>query len=286
MEKKFIFGSLGGMFLLFCLVTAMLGCRSVPSGYVGVQSRWGAVFSTELQPGVHIIVPYVDGLVLVDTRLRSFDVVAEDAPSFDSQQIDTTVSLQHSINPAMAAEVYSKIGNLDEIDKVVISKAVHESVREITAKYTTEKLVTKRAEVKAALEQAILREITKSLDGHDLHESVHITNVAITNFAFSKEYNASIEAKVKAEQEALKAKNEKEKRITEAEAAAREQTLAAEAKATAIELESKSRADAIKREADALNNSENLIKLRLSEKWNGILPQYLLQNAMPILDIK
>ena len=59
--------------------------------------------------------------------------------------------------------------------------------------------------------------IDKTLKDKDLEPLIKISNIAITDFRFSPEFNRAIEMKVKAEQEALQAKNEKVKRITQAE---------------------------------------------------------------------
>lgn len=286
METKSVFGVLSLLFLAFCLTTCFLGCRTVPSGYVGVQTRWGAVFNDEVQPGVHVIVPWIDGLVLVDTRLHSFEIPGADSSSHDLQKISTTISIQHSLNPDMAAECYSRVGDLSAIDNNIIIQAVEETMKAVVSRYSAEELITHRQEVKAAVTDGIITYIEHTLETKGLPDAVRVSNVAMTNFAFSDEFNASIEAKVKAEQEALKAKNEKEKRITEAEAAAKEQTLNAEAKAFAIEAESKARADAIKREADALKASPELIQLRATERWNGVLPQFMGGNTpVPFIEV-
>merc|ERR1711981_1385477 len=51
----------------------------------------------------------------------------------------------------------------------------------------------------------------KTLDSKDLDGAISISNIAITDFMFSSEFNKAIELKVKAEQQALQAENEKQK---------------------------------------------------------------------------
>jgi regulator of protease activity HflC (stomatin/prohibitin superfamily) len=286
MDMKHLFSGLGVLFGLFVITTCFLGCRTVPAGYVGVQTRFGAVYDREIPSGMHIIVPWVDGLVLVDTKLRSYEIVAADSSSHDLQKIATTISIQHSLNPEMAAECYSKVGDLDSIDKNVINQAVEEAMKAVTAEYTAEELITHRAEVKSKVTKAITDYIEHTLESKGLNDAVHVSNVAMTNFQFSPEFNASIEAKVKAEQDSLRAENEKKKRITEAQAANEEAKLAADAVAYKTEVESKTRAEAIKREGDALKQSPDLIKLRATEKWNGVLPSFMGgQQPVPFIEV-
>jgi prohibitin 2 len=155
----------------------------------------------------------------------------------------------------------------------------------VTAQFTAEQLVTKRAEVKLLIQEAINNFINITLREKGVVNSLRIANVAITDFEFSVEFNKAIELKVRAEQEALQAENEKTRRVTQAEAAAAEIKLAAEAEAFKIEIASKARADAIAREAKALRGNPALIQLRIAEKWNGVLPKFTGSDAIPLLNI-
>ena len=206
--------------------------------------------------------------------------------SKDLQTVKTQVTLQYSITGAIAPETYQKIGKRNVVAATLIEPAIQESVKAITAKYTAEELVTKRAEVKVEIQDAINKFIDITLREKGIaRNAIKIANVAITDFDFSDEFNKAIELKVKAEQEALQAKNEKIRRVTQAEAAADEKKLQADAEAYLIEIESKSRADAIEREAKALKNNPLLIQLRLAEKWNGELPKFSSGEGIPLFNM-
>ena len=45
------------------------------------------------------------------------------------------------------------------------------------------------------------------------------------------------------------------------------------------------KAEAIRIQTEALRENQNLIKLEAVKKWNGILPQYMLGNAVPFVDV-
>lgn len=257
---------------------------TIDGGFVGIKKSWGKINNQELEPGLHVMVPWMNEVIHMDTRMKTHQVGA-DAASKDLQEISAVISIQHSLVGSQAAEVYGSIGDLKSIDSQIVGPAVQESVKAVTAQYTAEELVTKRARVKTEVTNAIKEDIEMALKSKNLGGAVQIANVAITDFKFSKEFNESIEAKVRAEQEALKAKNEKEKRITEAEASASEKTLAADAEAYKVDKESKSRAEAIRREGDALRENPELVRLRMIEKWNGMLPQVTGVEGMPFLQI-
>jgi len=257
---------------------------TVDAGHVGVLKTMGAVSPTVLPPGFHLKKPLIDEVVQIDTRLTSFEVRAA-AASKDLQTVETKISVQHSIAPTMAGQCYQTVGDLEKIDLTVVAPAVQESLKAITAKYTAEELVTRRETVKQLVTDAIKNYISHTLAEKQLNGAVLVANVAITDFDFSKEFNLSIESKVKAEQQALQAKNEKDRRITEAEAAAREKELSADAAAYQIQKESIARAQAIQREAAALAQNPNLVQLRAVEKWDGELPTFSSGGTMPFVNI-
>ena len=257
---------------------------TVQSGHVGVVVTLGAVQSNALPEGFHLKKPYLDKVEQMDIRLTKA-VVKSEAASKDLQTVRTQVTVQYSLVGAVAPKTYQKIGVRSVVAVTLIEPAIQESVKAVTAQFTAEQLVTKRAEVKLLIQEAINNFINITLREKGVVNSLRIANVAITDFEFSVEFNKAIELKVRAEQEALQAENEKTRRVTQAEAAAAEIKLAAEAEAFKIEIASKARADAIAREAKALRGNPALIQLRIAEKWNGVLPKFTGSDAIPLLNI-
>ena len=256
----------------------------VNSGHVGVVRTFGAVQPTPLEEGIHLKKPVMDKVEQIDIRLAREESKAG-AASKDLQNVSTNVTVQYALTGPVAPMTYQKIGPRAAVAATLITPAILESVKAVTAKYTAEELVTKRAEVKLQIQQAIENFINITLKQKGVENVLQIANVAITDFDFSAEFNKAIEQKVKAEQDALKAKNEKLRRVTQAEAAAAEIQLAAEARAYEIEVGSKARADAIKREAAALKNNPELIQLRIAERWNGTLPRVTGEGMIPLINI-
>lgn len=256
----------------------------VDAGHVGVVKRLGAVKPEFLTEGFHFKLPLVDVVEPVDIRLTRIETKAASS-SRDLQTVQTQVTVQFSLNGAVAPKTYQKIGSRRAIASILVFPAIQESVKAITAQYTAEQLITQRAEVKGKIQEAIKNFIDNTLKEKEVVGALQIANVAITDFDFSKEFNNAIELKVRAEQEALQAKNEKLRRVTQAEAAAAEKKLAADAFAYKISVESKARAQAISREAEALKGNPELISLRSVEKWDGTLPRFSGGDSVPFIDI-
>jgi len=281
MEKLFA----AVVLVLFSFFGLVGSCTSVSTGSVGVVKHFGAVQPYTLPEGVSWVRPWPFASVTEVTTQNNTTETEADAASKDLQMVKTKVTLQWSIAPHMAALFLQRFGDCDGCWVGLITPAVEETVKAVSARYTAEQLITQRHQVKAEIEQGLNGFLKKTLSERGVDGAIHIANVAVTNFEFSHDFNASIEAKVKAEQDSLRAENEKRTKITQAEAKAREVTLAAEAtakqttlaadaEAYATEVQSKAKAGAIKREADALNANPQLVELRRIEQWNGVLPQY------------
>ena len=270
--------------IILVIVLATSAFVIVDSGHVGVVRTLGAVQPEPLPEGFHIKKPFMDKVEQIDIRLTKAKSKSK-AASKDLQTVETQVTVQYSLSGPVAPQTYQRIGQREVVAATVIEPAIQESVKAVTAQYTAEQLVTKRAEVKQQIQKAIENFINVTLQDKQVPTALNIANVAITDFEFSEEFNKAIELKVKAEQEALQALNEKTRRVTQAEAGFQERKLAADGEAYEIEAASKAKADAIEREAKALKNNPELIQLRLAERWDGTLPKFTGGEAVPLINI-
>ena len=257
--------------VMIVALTLAISVRCVPVGHEGVLKRFGEVkHEKTLGEGWHLVMPVVTSVESITKKLVKVDVKANSA-SKDLQIVSTVVTVQFSLENV--SNMIQKVGNLSGISQIIMFPAVQESVKSVTAQYTAEDLIKQRSLVKVGIEKSLTEFIKLTLKNKELEDnSIYVANVALTDFDFSDEFNASIEAKVKAEQDALRAKNEKMKKITEAEATA-----------TKIKLESIARARAIKREAEALRANPLLIEYKKMEKWDGILPK-ITSGVIPLID--
>ncbi len=270
--------------IILVIVLATSAFVIVDSGHVGVVRTLGAVQPQPLPEGFHLKKPFMDKIEQIDIRLTKAKSKSK-AASKDLQTVETQVTVQYSLSGPVSPQTYQRIGQREVVAATVIEPAIQESVKAVTAQYTAEQLVTKRAEVKQQIQKAIENFINVTLQDKQVPTALNIANVAITDFEFSEEFNKAIELKVKAEQEALQALNEKTRRVTQAEAGFQERKLAADGEAYEIEAASKAKADAIEREAKALKNNPELIQLRLAERWDGTLPKFTGGEAVPLINI-
>lgn len=260
------FGVAVAILLVGIVLILMLSPFTVISaGQVGVITRNGAVVRT-VEPGLHGITPIIEGVHKVDVQTQKEQADA-DAASKDLQKATATVAVNYNVIADKAADLYTRIGT--DYKSRIIDPAIQEAVKAATANYTAEELITKRPAVTSDIKASL----SKSLGEYD----IAISGVSIVNFEFSGSFNAAIEAKVTAEQNALAAKN----KLEQVQYEAQQRVATAEAEAKAIRLAS-----------DAANNEKYIqlkqleVQLKFAEKWNGQLPTNLYGSApIPFLQL-
>ncbi|HBP00304.1 TPA: prohibitin family protein [Candidatus Woesearchaeota archaeon] len=256
-KTKWIFFGLI-FFLFFIILIALSPFAIVSAGHRGVITRFGAVDNNILEEGFHVINP-IDSVHQMDVRTKKIETDADSA-SRDLQSVNTTVAVNYHVNPLEVNRLFQEVG--EDYEFSIISPAIQESVKAATAKFTAEELIAKRAEVN----EIIRTNIEKRLSGNH----IIIDDLSIVNFSFSEEFNAAIESKQTAEQDALRAANDLKRIELEAQ-----QTI----------VQAKAEAESIRIQAEALKSNPELIQLEAVRKWNGVLPNYLGSNVLPFLNI-
>jgi|GEM_PF-118388 len=256
----------------------------VKPGHSGAKARLGKVSKDALPEGFHFAIPGIDKITQIDIR-QNKETSEATAASKDLQTVSTKIEVQYSLRGEMVPLIYQKIGSREVFATTIIDPAIEECLKAVTAGFTAEELVTQRSRVKDQVETKLKEFIQKTLSLKELGACIDIHNIAITDFKFSRQFDAAIEAKVTAEQQALQAKQEKEKIIIQAEAQKERARLEAEARAVTITQESIARAEAIEREAKALRDNPELIQLRTIERWDGVLPKFSGGGTIPLLNI-
>lgn len=232
--------------------------RTVSAGYRGIKTRFSAVTSGVLDEGLHFKFPIIEKIIEFPVQIQKEQVDAS-AASKDLQSVSAQVALNYHIAPDQVAKLYQKVRL--EYKERLIAPALQESIKASTANYTAEELITKRAEVRDSIEIFIKNKLAD--------DGIIVDEFNIVNFDFSQSFNAAIEAKVTAEQDALAAKNKLEQVKYEAQ--------------QRIE-EAKGKAEAIRVESSALQNNPQVLQLRALEKWDGILPR-VTSSAIPFIDV-
>jgi regulator of protease activity HflC (stomatin/prohibitin superfamily) len=188
------------LLLIIIGVVASASVKIVDAGNRGVLLHWNAVDLTAppLDEGIHFVIPFQDDIVQLEVRTLKYDAETRSA-SKDLQTVETTVTVNYNPDKERVHILYKEIG-LDYENRV-IQPAIEETVKQVTANYNAEELITKRPLVKADIENAIRERLNQF--------NIVTTVISITDFEFSPLFASAIESKVEAEQKAKKAESRK-----------------------------------------------------------------------------
>jgi len=247
--------------VLTLAVSASFG--QVPAGYRGIVLRFGAPSGEIKGEGLFMVTPFINAVELISVQVVSYDAVAE-AASRDLQDVKAKVTLNYALDALEVVDIYRRLRH--EYEFRIIKPAIQEAVKAATARFTAEELITRRPEVRDAIQ--------KNLEERLVRFHIRAEAMSITDFAFSKSFNEAIEAKVTATQQVLKAERDLQRVKLEAQ----QQIEQARAQAEALRIQKENVTPAL----IELRRIEAQIKA--IEKWNGQMPTYV-AGPVPILDV-
>ncbi|MEG4167080.1 MULTISPECIES: prohibitin family protein [unclassified Microcoleus] len=232
----------------------------VNAGERGVLMQFGKVQEQVLGEGIHVIVPTVYTVKKLSVRVQKQESSAE-ASSKDLQDVFTDVALNWHIIPEEANAIFQQIGDEKEVVARIIDPAVEEVLKAVMAKYTAEEIITKRGEVKAAVDDSLtLRLVTYH---------IAVDDISLVHVHFSERFSEAVEAKQIAEQEAkrgeflaLKAVKQAEAKVNLAKGEAEVQRLLRD------------------------NLTPELLERQAIEKWDGKLPLIVGDGGKNLLDLR
>src|ERR687898_437709 len=256
-----------GVIIVAILIVSSV--KIVDAGNRGVLLNFGAVdVSRSLDEGIHFVVPIRDNVVQMEVRTQK---ITEDtvSASQDLQDVSTQVALNYHLDPDNAQVVYRQLG-IDYANRVIVP-AIQESVKQVTARFNAEELITQRESVKTEIEQQIRARLAAY--------NIIVDTISITEFEFSPEFVRAVEAKVAAQQRALQAQNELrrieiEAQQAEARAVGEQQANIARAEGVrqANVLQAQGEAQAITTIDEQLRQSPTYLEWLKSQRWDGQLP--------------
>ena len=264
--------AVGIIALIIIGVLAYAAVQIVDAGHRGVLLHWNAVDTTipPLDEGLHFVVPFQDNVVNIEVRTLKF-VKSTSSASQDLQTVSTQVTVNYHPSPESVNILYKEVG-LDYENRI-IAPAVEEVVKQVTANYNAEELITKRPQVKSDIES----EIASRLSTFNIITEV----ISITDFQFSPLFSQAIESKVEAEQKALKAEND----LRRIQVEAQQHEARAEGIAKANIAEAQGEAEAIRIINEALAQNPNYLEWLKTQAWDGKLPLVVGEGGTPFIQI-
>lgn len=254
------------LMLASCIVT-------VPSGYIGIKMRWGKIVGTA-GAGLHINNPFLgEGIDLVNLQIQAFESEPQSTASNDLQSVTTRVTVNYKIDGGFVEEVYRDLRN--EYESRIIRPQLEDALKATTAKFTSTEMIQSRQLVRTTL----LNLLKERLEPYH----IIVVSVSMTDFQFSPEFDAQLEATATAQKKVLEEQanleivtlqQQQKVIIAEAEANATITKAEAEALATIIHAEAESEAIRLIREQLNMTLSDAYLTYYALLNWDGKLPYY------------
>ena len=247
-----------GLFILFLIVFQPMTIVGV--GERGVKVTLGQTSPVALEEGVHFVMPFVSTVKKMNVKTVKSNI-ATMAQSKDIQQARIVYVVNYNLQPENAPKMWRTVGR--DYVSVIVMPTVEGIVKDTIGKWNAQDIVANREKVASE----VLFKLNEKLGP----KYINVSDFQITEIQYSQAFEQAIESKVTAEQEALKAKN----KTVQVQEEARQKIIASEAEAKSMAIR-----------AQALTQNKNLVEYEAVQKWDGKLPQYMMGNSVPFVNLK
>lgn len=249
----------------------------VPAGYVAVQYEWrGGIKDKVLGQGWHILPPTIDTTLYTIGLEQSYLTAGENGDSKSdesftasskegkSMKIDLTYTYQYRKENVVNVFNRFKGQSGKEVRDNFIKPNIISWTKEVTARYAVSDIIgAERASVNEALTEYLSEKFEKY--------GITVSNVSLINVDVDKETKKAINAKITAQQDAQTQEIKNQTAIDKANAKAQAKIIEAEAEAKANKIISDSITD-------------ELLKQKKIDKWDGKLPKVQGNATTAIID--
>lgn len=270
--------------LLALLVSVVVSCSKVPSGYVGVKvyllGSDKGVDTEELGVGRYLV-GLNEELFLFPTFSQNYTWTGDQRLSFQTKEgmeVSADVGITYAIAPDMVTTIFQKYRKgIDEITDVYLRNMVRDALVTEAGSRTAEAVYGEgKAEILANVQERVRAQVEPF--GINIERIYWIGAVQLP-----PNMTAALNAKLQATQMAEQRRNE----IHQAEAEAEKERERAKGIADATLTVAIAEAEAIRLKADALRANSDVATLNAIDKWDGKLPTYMAGSGdLPFIKLK
>ncbi len=185
-------GVVGAAIGLLILVVGLSGpFVEVPAGNVGVVTNFGSVQSGTLKPGLHVVVPIVQRVVIIDTRVQPHQFQEIHAASAEYQTVKLTGVMNYHVDGEFASDLYQRVGT--DFASKVIDPAFNDFIKTVVPQYKADEILGARDEIRSKAKDLLAANLAQY---HIIVDDIYIANIS-----FSDAFQQAIEAKQVAQQQ-------------------------------------------------------------------------------------
>lgn len=256
------FGRIAWMSLLAVLAVIVVFSTfyTIKSTERGVLSTFGKISPSVIEDGLHVKIPFIQTIKKVNIQQKKFDG-EENSYTRDVQTSEVRYTINYDLVRENVNNLIKNVG--DDYHNRIVVPFIRSAMKEAFGNYAATEIVENR--------DAVRREIEVTLR-HTL-DSNYFLNIQfqLVDIDFDDDFENSIKEKQVAEQQALKAKNV---------------TIQIEEQAKQTKIRAEADAEAIRIKAKALESNPKLVEYEAVQKWDGKMPQYMMGNSLPLINLK
>lgn len=200
-----------GILISIVIVIGAIGFRQVGPGQVGVKTQFGQVQEGTMGPGLHWVIPFVNGVTIFDGRVQAYNFEDIEGATRDLQTAGLSGLINFHINADSADDILQTVGGPGEYAEKVLLRPANTALKEITPQYNASEVIAKRDEIG----QQALERLSTRMERY----GIVIDRVSVENIALNEAFLKSVEDKQIAEQNLFKADFERQTVVKQAEGA-------------------------------------------------------------------
>ncbi|MBP5190131.1 MAG: prohibitin family protein [Bacteroidales bacterium] len=252
--------SLWAMLALLIVITVFSSFYTIKSTERGVLSTFGKISSGVIDDGLHVKIPFIQSVKKINVQQKKFDG-QENSYTRDVQTSDVQYTINYDLVRDNVHNLIKYVG--DDYHNRIVVPFIRSSMKESFGNFAATEIVENRDAVRREIEEKLRRTL----------DSNYFINIhfQLINIDFDDDFENAIKEKQVAEQQALKAKNV---------------TIQIEEQAKQTKIRAEADAEAIRIKAKALESNPKLVEYEAVQKWDGKMPQYMMGNSLPLINIK
>lgn len=233
---------------------------TIRSSERGVLSTFGKISDDVIEDGLHMKIPFIQTIKRVNVQQKKFDGT-EDSYTRDVQTSEVGYTINYDLVRENVSKLMKNVG--DDYHNRIVVPFIRSSMKESFGNFAATEIVENRDAVRRQIEQ----QLRSTLDSN------YFMNIQfqLVNIDFDDDFETAIKEKQVAEQNALKAKNI---------------TIQVEEQAKQTKIKAQAEAEAMGIKAAALESNPKLVNYEAVQKWDGKMPQYMLGNSVPFIELK
>jgi len=284
--KAGVFYFIGGIILLLILAKPFV---VITEGERGILATNGKYEPQAMLPGLHFIMPVIQKVYIVDTKVRIINYASRIERNAGSGEgievkpaitvldkrglpVSIEITIQYRLNAEFAAQTISNWGFSWE--EKIINPVVRDVVRNVVGNYEAEALPTERNAIADAIEVGMRKSISSLQNTPAELQSVQLREIVLPQKVQDQIERVQLAKQQvqQAEQEVQRAKQDALKRAAKAQGQANAVKIAAEGKAQAITIEADAKAKANKLISQSLTTKLlQLEQIQVQGKFNEAL---------------